>query len=98
MSIPRLVRCGESIVYLKLPGIQLTLAYSWARGAILVAGKGRGVMFLFLHFHSCSLSSLSLAFISSTMPSISLLPFSGRRLKMTHKGLCVVKPQHNQSI
>ena len=39
-------------------GVQLILAYSWARPAILVAGKGRGGMFLFLlflHFHSCSL-------------------------------------------
>ena len=38
-------------------GVQLKLAYSWARPAILVAGKGRGGMFLFLlflHFHSCS--------------------------------------------
>ena len=37
--------------------IQLILAYSWARPAILVVGKGRGGMFLFLlflHFHSCS--------------------------------------------
>ena len=38
-------------------GVQLILAYSWARPAIFVAGKGREVMFLFLlflHFHSCS--------------------------------------------
>ena len=38
-------------------GVQLILAYSWARPAILVAGKGREVVFLcllFLHFHSCS--------------------------------------------
>ena len=38
-------------------GVQLILAYSWARPAILVAGKGRGGMFLFLpflHFHSRS--------------------------------------------
>ena len=38
-------------------GVQLILAYSWARPAILVAGKDRGEMFLFLlflHFHSCS--------------------------------------------
>ena len=38
-------------------GVQLILAYSWARPAILVASKGRGGMFLFLlflHFHSCS--------------------------------------------
>ena len=37
--------------------VQLILAYSWARPAILVAGEGRGEMFLFLlflHFHSCS--------------------------------------------
>ena len=27
-------------------GVQLILAYSWARPAILVAGKGRGGMFL----------------------------------------------------
>ena len=38
-------------------GVQLILAYSWARPAILVVGNGRGGMFLFLlflHFHSCS--------------------------------------------
>ena len=38
-------------------GVQLILAYSLARPAILVVGKGRGGMFLFLlflHFHSCS--------------------------------------------
>ena len=37
-------------------GVQLILAYSWARSAILVAGKGREGMFLFLlflHFYSC---------------------------------------------
>ena len=59
-------------------GIQLILTYSWARPAILIAGKDRGGMFLFLlflHFHSCS---LSLSFISCTISSISFLPFSGR--------------------
>ena len=38
-------------------GVQLILAYSWARPSILVAGKSRGGMFLFLlflHFHSSS--------------------------------------------
>ena len=38
-------------------GVQLILAYSRARPAILVAGKGRGEMFLFLlflHFRSYS--------------------------------------------
>ena len=42
---------------LRHQGIQLILAYSWARPVILVAGKGRRGMFLFLlflHFHSCS--------------------------------------------
>ena len=36
-------------------GVQLILAYSCSRPAILIAGKGRGGMFLFLlflHFHS----------------------------------------------
>ena len=66
-------------------GIQLILAYSWARPAILAAGKGRGGMFLFLRFFTFihfPLSPLSLSLISST----SLLPFSGRWHKMTHKG------------
>ena len=40
--IHRVVGCGEGVVYLKLLGIQLILAYSWARPAVLVAGKGRG--------------------------------------------------------
>ena len=38
-------------------GVQLILAYSWARPAVLVASKCRGGMFLFLlllYFHSCS--------------------------------------------
>ena len=39
---------------------------------------------------------LVLSFISSTVSSISLLPFSGRWHKMTHKGWRVIKPQHNQ--
>ena len=64
-------------------GVQLILAYSWARPAILAAGegtvgKGWGGMFLFLlflHFHSYSLSSLSLSFISSTISPIFFFPF-----------------------
>ena len=38
-------------------GVHLLFAYSWARPAVLEAGKGRGGMFLFLlflHFHSFS--------------------------------------------
>ena len=72
-------------------GVQLILAYSWARPSIPVAGKGRERNVL-------PLSSLSLSFISSAISSISFLPFYGRRHKMTHKGWRVVKPQHNQSI
>ena len=51
--------------------------------------------FTFIHF---PLSPLSFSFISSTISFISLLPFSGRWHKMTHKGWHIVKPQHNQSI
>ena len=71
------VGCGEVVVYLPHRGIQLILAYSCARLAILVAGKGKGnviispVSFAFI---PCPLSSLSLSFIST----ISFLPFSGR--------------------
>ena len=86
-------------------GVQLILAYSWARSAILVVGKDRGECFYFFCFFTfipVLLSSLSLSFISSTLSStlssISFLPFSGRRHKMTLKGWRVVKPQHNQNI
>ena len=47
-------------MYLASPGLQLRLAYSWARPAILAAGKGRVGMFLFLLFLHChSFSSFS---------------------------------------
>ena len=62
-------------------GVQLILANSWARPAILVAGKGRGGCFYFFCFFTfipVPLSSLLLSFISSTISSISFLPFSGR--------------------
>ena len=83
---------------LRHQGVQLILAYSWARPAVLAEGMVREGMFnffcvfTFIHF---PLSPLSLSFIS-TISSISLLPFSGRRHKMTHKGWRVAKPQHNQ--
>ena len=71
-------------------GVQLILAYSWARPAILVAGMGRGGMFLnFFCFFSLipvPLSSLFIFFISFNISSISFLPFYGRRHKKTHKG------------
>ena len=53
-------------------GVQLILAYSWARPAILVAGKGRGGMFLFFCFFTfipVLFSSLSLFYF----PLLSLL-------------------------
>ena len=71
-------------------GVQPILAYSWARPAILAAGKSRGGMFLFLlflHFHSFSF----LPCPSLSSPLLSLLPFSGSQHKMTHKGWRVVK-------
>ena len=64
-------------------------------------GKGRGECFYFFCFFTfipVLLSSLSLSFFSSTLSSVSFLPFSGRRHKMTLKGWRVIKPQHNQSI
>ena len=71
-------------------GVQLILVYSWARPAILLAGKGRGgecfYFFYFFTFIPIPLFSLSLSFISSTITSISFLHFSGRRHKMTHMG------------
>ena len=81
-------------------GVKLILAYRWAKPAILAAGKVRGGMFLFLlflHFNSFSSSPLFLSFIFSTISFISLLLFSGRRHKKTHKGRRVVKPPHNPS-
>ena len=53
--------------------------------------------FWFFTFIHIPLSPLSFSFISSTISSLCLLPFSGRWHKMTHKGWCVVKPQHNQT-
>ena len=101
---------GKGVVYLTSPrhpkascilrhgGVQLIFAYSWARPAILAECKGRRGMFLlllFLHFHSFSF--LPCPSLSSPLLSpIPLLPFSGRQLKMTHGGWCVVKPQLNQ--
>ena len=52
----------------------------------------------FFTFIPVPLASLSLSFISSTISSISFLPFSGRQHKMTHKGGHVDKPKLNQSI
>ena len=66
-------------------GIQLILAYIWARPAALAAGglAGECFYFCFFTFFHFPLSPLFLSFISSTISSISLLPFSGRQHKMT---------------
>ena len=53
-------------------GIQLRLAYSWARLAILAVGKGRGRMFLLLLFLFHSFSSCSPVLLVSS-PILSLL-------------------------
>ena len=86
-------KCGRWLGLAKMScilchqGVQLILAYSWARPAILVAGRVEGECFYFFCLYTFSpvpLSSLFLSFISSTVSSISLHPFSGRRHKMTH--------------
>ena len=80
---------GEANVscILRHRGVQLRLAFSWARPDILAAGKGRGgerfyffCFFTFIHFPP---STLSLFFIFSTLSSICLLPFSRRPHKIT---------------
>ena len=70
-------------------GLQLDKAcYPWSRWG----GRGGGrwgrvfYFFCFFTFIPVTLSPLSLSYISSTTSSISLLPFFGRRHKMTHKG------------
>ena len=70
-------------------GVQLTLAYSWARPAILIAGKGRGGMFLFCFFTfiPVPLSSLSLSFISTTISSIFFSPFLWEMTQNDPQGL-----------
>ena len=54
-------------------GVQLKLAYSWARPAILLAGKGRGGMFLFLLVSSLSFLFLFLPCPPLSSPLLSLL-------------------------
>ena len=69
-------------------GVQLILAYSWARPAVLVAGKGRGECFYFLSFFTFilfPLSSLALSFVYSTIFFFSFLPLSERQHKMTQR-------------
>ena len=75
-------------------GVQLILAYSRTRLAILVAGKGRGDCFYFFCFFTFIPVPL---FHLSTISSIYLLSFLWEMTQNTHKGWRVVKPKHNQS-
>ena len=78
-------------------GIQLILAYSCARPAVLAAGKGRGGMFHFFFSFTFIHFPFSLVLLFHLIYYLfSLLHFSERRHKMTHKGWHVVKPQLNQ--
>ena len=71
---------GASNCYLLTVGQGLiSLQQVWAEGKCFYFF----CFFAFIHF---PLSPLSLSFISSTISSISVLPFSGRRHELTHKG------------
>ena len=54
-------------------GAQLILAYSWARSAVLAAGKGRGVNVVISSVHSFSFISLFLPYPSLSSLLVSLL-------------------------
>ena len=76
-------------------GFQLILAYSWARPAILAAGKGRGECFYFFCFFTV------IYFLFFPVPLfhfLSLLSLFSLSLGDNTKGWSVVKLQHNQSI
>ena len=78
-------------------GVQLILAYSCARPAILVTGKGRGGMFLFpyiLCFNSYSSFFIVPLFHLLYYLFCLLSPFLLEMRQNDPKG--VVKPQHNQ--
>ena len=79
-------------------GVQLILAYSWARPVILVAGKGRGGMFLFLlflPFHSCS-SFFPVHLFHFLYYLFS--PFLWETTQNDPQGLTCCQPQHNQKL
>ena len=81
-------------------GVQLILAYNWARPAILVAGKGRGGMFLFLmslHFYSCSSFFLFPLFHLFYYLFYLFSPFLWETTQNDPQSWRVVKPQHSQN-
>ena len=53
----------------------ILLAYSWARPAVLVTGKGRRGILLFLHFHSCS-SFFPVSLLSPLLALLSVFSLS----------------------
>ena len=85
----------EGLVYLTSTGRQTDIGYSWARPQVRIELGGCFYFFCFFTFSHSLLSTQFVSFISSTIDLFSFLPFSGRRYKMTHKGLRVVKPKHN---
>ena len=85
----------EGILYLTSPGRPSDIGFQLGKACFPWSRKGKwGNVFI------PSITSLSFlfSFISSTISSISFLPFSGSRHKMTYKDWRVVKPLHNQSI
>ena len=92
---------AEVLGILRHRDVQVILASSWAWPAIFVAGKGRGVSFLFLlflHCHSCSsffpVPLFHLLYYSFYLFSPSLWETTQ---KDSQRLTCrVVKPQHNQ--
>ena len=92
----------EGVMYLMSPGRPADTGLQLGKACYPCSGVRVGrwcfYFFCFFTFIPVPLSSLSLSFISSAISSVSFLPFSGRRHKMTHKGWRVIKPQHNQSI
>ena len=81
-------------------GVQLILAYSWARPAILVVGKGRGGNVFISSVSSLSFLFLFLPCPSLSSPLLSLLSLFSLSLgdeQNDPQGLTVVKPQHNQN-
>ena len=90
---------GAKVYILHHQGVQLILASSWARPAIIIAGKGRGGMFLFLlflHFRSCS-SSLFLA-LSSLLLSLFSLSLWNDTKWLTRVDMLLNPSTINQSI
>ena len=95
----RVVEWGKGVMNLASPGHPTDLGFQLGNACYPCSWWVREGMFLFLlflHFYSFSSFSVSLFFISSAISSVSLLPFSWRWHKMTLRGWCVIKPQHNQ--